>query len=474
MRQASRKIFRSDLSFKIRDLDSSPLAFIYLSIQIPGFYEIFQPTGGSFVVWVDILLMLMFVCGSALISSSETAFFSLSFHQLNDLERYGDETDKAIAALINKPRRLLGTLLIANNIFNLSIVVTSYSLFQHLFQVTFANQYPIIAFLIQVVLVTLFIVIFGEVIPKVLATHHNLKFARFALRPISFFNWLFSPLVKILTTVSNFVEKRLEKNNKSVTAKDIDEAIDIAANKNKDEFAKDTKILKSIVKFGNITVTEIMRSRMDVMAVDINTPFSEVLAFVKDAGYSRVPVYDGDFDRVVGILYVKDLLPHLDASSNYEWKALMKAPFFVPETKKIDALLEEFQNKRMHMAIVVDEYGGSSGIVTLEDVLEEVIGEIKDEFDDVKEIEYVKLDDNNFIFEGKTAINDVCKIMDIPSDAFDAYIGDADSLAGLILEVKGEMPKQGETLNIDVFVFRILEMSNTRIIKVKITKNYIK
>ncbi len=451
---------------------SSPLALYILAIQVSNIYEIFQPLQGNIIVWADILLMVSLVCGSALISSSETAFFSLSLQQLNDLERFGDDTDKAIAGLINKPRRLLGTLLIANNIFNLSIVVVSYSLFKNLFQAAFFEQYPIIAFLIQVVLVTLFIVLFGEVIPKVLATHHNLKIARFALRPISLFNWIFSPAVKILTATSNFVEKRLEKNNKSVSAKDIDEAIDIAANKNKDEFAKDTKILKSIVKFGNITVTEIMRSRMDVMAVNRIMPFSEILAYVQEAGYSRVPVYEGDLDKVIGILYVKDLLPHLEASDDFNWQSLIKTPYFVPETKKIDDLLEEFQNKRTHMAIVVDEYGGSSGIVTLEDVLEEVIGEIKDEFDDVKEIEYTKLDDNNFIFEGKTAINDVCKIMDIPSDAFDIYSGDADSLAGMILELKGEMPKQGEVLDKNIFVFRILEMNATRIIKIKITKNF--
>lgn len=450
---------------------SSPLAFLLIAIQFPGIQEIFLPIQGNIVVWADILLMFLFVCGSALISSSETAFFSLSLQQLNDLERFGDDTDKSIAALINKPRRLLGTLLIANNIFNLSIVVVSYSLFRNIFQDNFSKQFPIVAFLIQVVLVTLFIVIFGEVIPKVLATHHNLKIARFALRPISFFNWTFSPAVKILTIASNFVEKRLEKSNKSVTAKDIDDAIDIAANKNKDEFAKDTKILKSIVKFGNITVTEIMRSRMDVMAVNKNMTFPEMLAFVQDAGYSRIPVFEGDLDKVIGILYVKDLLPHLEAPSDFAWQSLIKTPFFVPETKKIDDLLEEFQNKRMHMAIVVDEYGGSSGIVTLEDVLEEVIGEIKDEFDDIKEIEYTKLDENNFIFEGKTAINDVCKIMDLPSDAFDTYSGDADSLAGLILEIKGEMPKHGEVLDKSLFIFRILEMSTTRIIKIKITKN---
>lgn len=450
---------------------SSPLALLLLAIQFPDMHEIFLPIQGNIVVWVDLLMMVLFVCGSALISSSETAFFSLTLQQLNDLERFGDDIDKAIAALINKPRKLLGTLLIANNIFNLSIVVISYSLFQNIFQDNFSKQFPIIAFLVQVVLVTLFIVIFGEVIPKVLATHHNLKIARFALRPISFFNWIFSPAVKILTATSNFVEKRLEKSNKSVTAKDIDDAIDIAANKNKDEFAKDTKILKSIVKFGNITVTEIMRSRMDVLAANKNMLFTDILAFVQEAGYSRIPVFEGDLDKVIGILYVKDLLPHLDAPSDFAWQTLIKTPFFVPETKKIDDLLEEFQSKRTHMAIVVDEYGGSSGIVTLEDVLEEVIGEIKDEFDDIKEIEYTKIDENNYIFEGKTAINDVCKIMNLPSDAFDAYIGDADSLAGLILEIKGEMPKSGEILDKSLYIFRILEMNTTRIIKIKITKN---
>jgi putative hemolysin len=452
-------------------LDSFPIGFITNLIQILNINDIFQPFQDNYIVWLDLVLMLSFVFGSALISSSETAFFSLSLQQLDELERSSDEKERKIAYLINKPRRLLGTLLIANNIFNLSIVVVSYSFFKSIFQPTFFEQYKVLAFLIQVVLVTLFIVIFGEILPKVYATHNNIKVAKWTLSPISFFNFIFAPVVKILTATSNFVERRLQSGNKSVSAKDIDDAIDIAVNKNKDEFSRDTKILKSIVKFGNITVTEIMRSRMDVVAVDKEISFAELLNAVGESGYSRIPVYVGDFDKVIGILYAKDLLAHLEEPADYNWNHLIKPPFFVPESKKIDDLLEDFQIKRIHMGVVVDEYGGTSGIVTLEDVLEEVIGEIKDEFDDIHEIEFKKIDNNTFIFEGKTAINDVCKLMDLPQDTFENTRGEADSLAGLLLEIKGEMPKNSELLEIEGFVFRILEMNNTRIKKVKITKN---
>jgi gliding motility-associated protein GldE len=327
----------------------------------------------------------------------------------------------------------------------------------------------VIAFLIQIVLVTFIIVMFGEVVPKIYANQNNLRVARFSIRFLQMLHFIFQPIVKLLVVSSSTLEKKLSGYSMGVSAKDIDDAIDIAAEGNNEEFSRDTSILKGIVKFGNITVTEIMRARVDVVAVDRSIPFSELMKTVRESGYSRIPVYDGDFDTVIGIIYAKDLLPYLNQGDAFDWKPLIKPPLYVPESKKIDQLLEEFQAKRVHMAIVVDEYGGSSGLVTLEDVLEEVLGEIKDEFDDVQEIEFKKIDDYNYIFEGKTAINDVCKVLQIPSDTFDKVRGDADSLAGLLLELKGELPENGEMLGTDGFSFQILEMNATRIVKVKVT-----
>lgn len=448
---------------------SSPGDLFAQLASTPHLLQVFNP----FFDWGNIAfnggLMLMFLIFSAIVSSAETAFFSISLHQINELEKEGDETDHAVVDFINKPRSLLGTILIANNIFNLSIVVISYNLLKGLINPAFLISNQLIAFLIQVVLVTFIIVMFGEVIPKIYATNRNIKVARFTVRLLRFLYFLLSPLVKVLIFSTNTIEKRLAGKNKSVSAKDIDEAIDIAVKRNKDEFSKDTSILKAIVKFGNISVSEVMRSRMDVVALEKNTGFHQLLKDVSEAGYSRVPVYEGNFDHIVGILYAKDLLAHLDEADNFNWHSLVHAALFVPESKKIDDLLEEFQSKRVHMAIVVDEYGGCSGLVTLEDVLEEVIGEIKDEFDDIHEIDFRKLDDYNYIFEGKTAINDACKVMNIPANAFEDIREEADSLAGLVLELKGELPKSGETLTHNAYIFRVLEMNATRIVKVKIT-----
>lgn len=406
---------------------------------------------------------------SALVSSSETAFFSISYTQQRNMEKDGDSIDKAVVEFLDKPRTLLGTILIGNNIFNLTIVALSYRLLNSVLSEDFITQNEIISFVIQIVIVTFFIVMFGEVVPKVYATRNNIGVARSAIRPLQLLHFIFKPLIRLLVASSSALEKKLEGHTKGVSAKDIDDAIDIATENSEEEFSRDTKILKGIVKFGNITATQIMKSRMDVVGVDISTNFAELLGIVRESGYSRIPVFEGDFDKVIGIIYAKDLLPYLDETAEFKWHSLIKPALYVPESKKIDALLEEFQQKRVHMAIVVDEYGGSSGLVTLEDVLEEVIGEIKDEFDDVMEIDFQKIDDHNYLFEGKTAINDVCKVLEIPSDNFDEVRGESDSLAGLLLELKGEMPQKDDLVETDGFSFRVVEMNATRIVKVQVT-----
>jgi putative hemolysin len=445
---------------------SSPGDIIPLAGQV--LTVIFNQDIAAWDVVISLALIAFFMALSALVSSSETAFFSISYTQQRNMEKDGDSIDKAVVEFLDKPRTLLGTILIGNNIFNLTVVALSYRLLNSVLSEDFITQNEIISFVIQIVIVTFFIVMFGEVVPKVYATRNNIGVARSAIRPLQLLHFIFKPLIRLLVASSSALEKKLEGHTKGVSARDIDEAIDIATENSEEEFSRDTKILKGIVKFGNITATQIMKSRMDVVGVDISTNFAELLGIVRESGYSRIPVFEGDFDKVIGIIYAKDLLPYLDETAEFKWHSLIKPALYVPESKKIDALLEEFQQKRVHMAIVVDEYGGSSGLVTLEDVLEEVIGEIKDEFDDVMEIDFQKIDDHNYIFEGKTAINDVCKVLEIPSDNFDEVRGESDSLAGLLLELKGEMPIKDDLVETDGFSFRVVEMNATRIVKVQV------
>ncbi len=346
------------------------------------------------------------------------------------------------------------------------------NILETLLQHNFYESHETLIFIIKISFETFIIVLFAEVVPKLYATQNYYKVARYTIRLLQIFDKIFAPFVKTLIATSSFFEKRLEGVSNSVTAQDIDDAIDITTSQEKDKSdsdKNDTRILKSIVKFGNITVSQIMRSRMDMVGVDHDSNFAKLLEIVRESGYSRIPVYENDVDKIIGVLYVKDLLKHIDDPDNYNWIELIKPAFFVPENKKIDDLLEDFQTKRVHMAIVVDEYGGSSGIVTLEDVLEEVIGDIKDEFDDASEIDYKKIDNNNFIFEGRTALSDVCKVLEISSNAFDEVRGDADSLGGLILELNEEIPIEGDELKFKHYTFMILEADKTRVIRVKIT-----
>lgn len=448
--------------------DDIPIRFCSHLLLIIPWNEVFNPFDIASIYEIISIIILLILTG--IMSSTEVALFSLDNRQLHILENSGDKTDKAILEFIEKPRRLLATILLAITLFSLSIVLLFESLIGILIRQEFLEHHKTLEFVIKVSFETFIIVLFAEVIPKIYASQNNVKVARLLIHPIQFFNTIFSPFVKGLIFTSNFFEKRLEGVNKSVSAKDIDEAIDITTSQDKNDTEKnDTRILKSIVKFGNIVVTQIMRSRMDVVAVDKDATFEELLNTVRESGYSRIPVVEDNFDKVVGIIYAKDLLKYIDADKNFHWQQLIKQPFFVPESKKIDDLLEDFQTKRVHMAIVVDEYGGSSGIVTLEDVLEEVIGDIKDEFDDASEIDYKKIDNYNFIFEGRTALNDVCKVLEIPGNAFEEVSGDADSLAGLILELNAEIPVEGDVLKFKQFTFLILEADKTRVIRVKIT-----
>ena len=399
-------------------------------------------------------------------SGAEVAFFSLGPNQLHELRLKEDKSDHAVLHLLEMPKRLLATLLISNNFFNIGIVIISTYVTNSLFDF---GHFPYwLAFFIQVVVVTSLILLFGEVMPKVYATKNNLRFARFLAGPLQIGIRIFYPLSSILVRSTNLIDKRISRKAYNVSISELSDAIELTSGKNTPEEEK--KILQGIVKFGDIEVKEIMKSRVDVTAVDIGTDFRELLKTIIDAGYSRIPAYEDSFDQVRGILYIKDLLPHLSREDDFDWRSLLRDALFIPENKKINDLLQEFQEKKIHMAIVVDEYGGTSGIVTLEDIIEEIVGEISDEHDEpISDFEYSKIDDNNYIFEGKTSLNDLYKILNIEDDLFDEVRGDADSLAGLLLELMEKMPEKDEKASYRQFTFTVKAVDKRRIKRVLIT-----
>lgn len=446
------------------------------------------------IVIAVIILIILLIC-SALISSSEVAFFSLTDNDIKAIEAEQTVSSQKIIQLRNKPRTLLATILIANNFINIAIVVISdfilkkillgpvldgwSSVIINLFGLndssffTIARTSNLINFSITVIGVTFLLVLFGEVAPKIYAKLNNLKLSHFMAGPLTTLLRLFSPLSKVLVDGTNLIEKRLSRRSINSTIASIEEighAIELTV-KDEKHGKRDIDILKGIVKFGDVSVKQIMRSRLDVIAVDFRTSFTDLLKVIKDSGYSRIPVYDEDFDNVTGMLYTKDLIAHLDSEPGFEWQPLIRPKvYYVPEAKKINELMREFQKIRSHMAIVVDEYGGTSGIVTLEDVMEEIIGDIKDEFDDEIEIDFVKVDEYNFIFEGKTLLNDVCRVIGVETDTFDQARGDADSLAGLFLELFGAIPKGEAQVEYNGYKLKIVSFDKKRIIKVKLTK----
>ncbi|RMF31037.1 MAG: gliding motility-associated protein GldE [Bacteroidetes bacterium] len=446
----------------------------------------------DFGVLAAIGVVLLLLYASAMVSGSEIAFFSLTHNDFARLREDESVSARLILQLQQAPRTLLATILISNNLINVAIAILSEYVIRTLFPDSvfqvwgeqIARSLPVgeasveglsagIRFTIVVVGVTFLLVLFGEVAPKIYAKLNNERLAKRMARPLWFLVALFRPLSTLLVRGTNFIEQRLESkrhNEPGPSKEDIDEAIELAVSGEEKAARHEIDILKSIVKFGDLTVKQIMRNRVDVVAVDVETPFPELLDVIRESGYSRIPVYKDDFDHVVGILYAKDLLGHLEEKEDFTWQQLIRDNvYFVPETKKIRDLLKEFQSQRMHMAIVVDEYGGTSGIVTLEDVLEEVIGEIRDEFDDEVEVEYQKLDDRNYVFEGKTLLTDVCRILGLSTDTFEKVRRDADSLAGLVIELAGFLPKKDFEVRYLNFKFKILAASKKRVEKVQIT-----
>jgi putative hemolysin len=422
--------------------------------------------GFSIGVLAAILGMFVLLAGSAFTGAAEVAFFSLGPNHLHELRLKEDKADRLVLQLLDSPKRLLATLLITNNFFNVAIAIISTYITKSFFNY---ESFPYwLAFFIQVVLVTALIVLFGEIMPKVYATRNSLGIARFMARLIQIASKVFYPLTSILVHSTSLIDRRISNKAYTVSMSELSEAIELTSGKNTPEEEK--KILQGIVKFGDIDVKEIMKSRVDVTAVDIKTGYKDLLKLIIESGYSRIPAYEDSFDHVKGILYIKDLLPNLGQGDDFEWTNLLKDAFFVPENKKINDLLQEFQEKKIHMAVIVDEYGGTSGIVTLEDIIEEIVGEIIDEHDEpVGDLEFTKLDDENYIFEGKTSLNDLRKILDIEDDEFDLVRGDADSIAGLLLELLQKMPDKGEKVTYKQFTFTVKAVDKRRIKQVQVT-----
>jgi len=405
--------------------------------------------------------LVILIVLSALVSGSEVAFFSLTPTQHLEIEESDSSNDKVIQSLMVSPKKLLATILIANNFINIAIVVLSTFLMDF---IPGLNTFPMyLVFLIQVVGVTFLILLFGEVMPKVYATNHPLNLIRLMATPMLFIERLFSPVSYILINSTSFIDKRAKKNSDALSVEELEQAFELTEDTLHQE---ERDILKSIVRFGNTDVKQIMTARTSAKSFEIGMNFNDVLIKVKSIGFSRIPVYEDSFDKVVGILYLKDLLPYIE-KKQFEWQKLLRKPFFIPENKKIDDLLKEFQRKKVHLAIVVDEYGGTSGIVTLEDILEEIVGEITDEFDD-EDINYSKIDENTYIFDGSTALIDLYKVIDIEGEEFEEEKGEADTIAGFVIEKSGIIPKKGEVLNFKNYKFTVIASDMRKIKQIKI------
>lgn len=452
-------ILAINLNFAL-DPDSSLLS-ILLQVHTSIVSDTFSLSVG-FILESVILVGLLFVSG--FISGAETAFFAITPTQFFSLKSAESGKTKLVYLLLEKPKRLLATLLITINFVNIAIVVLSSLMIEEVFD--FTNKEGL-GFLIQVVAVTFVIVLFCEVMPKIYATQNALRSALRSVYVVYGLNKILKPLSSVLVLSTNLVDKRFGQKGYDVSVDELTHAIDITSDKSTPDDEK--KILKGIARFGNIDVKQIMKPRMDVVAFDKELSFKELFPLIVENRYSRVPVFEGSFDNVIGVLCIKDLLPFLGKKNddNFEWLKQTRPAYFVPESKKINDLLQEFQELKNHLAIVIDEYGGSSGIVTLEDVLEEIVGEINDEFDE-EELFYSKLDDKNYVFEGKTNLNDICRVMEIDRKFFETE-DETDTLAGLILSIRGGIPQRNEIIKLNDIRFTIESADRKRIKRVKIT-----
>ena len=423
-----------------------------------------SPSVGAIIAG-SLACLLLFISGFA--SGSEIAFFSLSPTDLNELDEEKNVEDAKIKLLRDDLERTLATILIANNLVNVTIIMLFTYFFSH--TIDFGNAWWV-EFLMITVLLTFLLLLFGEIMPKVYAGQRPLSFCRKAVNGILFCRKVFYPFASVVMTSGKLADKVMLKESHALSVDDLEQALELT---DKEDLKDEQRILEGIVRFGDETAKEIMTSRQDVVDLDFKSTYQEVLQCIVENNYSRIPVYQDNSDNIRGILYIKDLLPHLSKGPAFRWQSLIRPPYFVPETKKIDDLLREFQENKVHIAIVVDEFGGTSGIVTLEDVLEEIVGEINDEYDE-DEKSYTRINSNTYVFEGKTLLSDFYKILKIDDETFEEVEGDADSLAGLLLEIKGDFPKLHEKIEYQNFSFEIQEMDERRISKVKVVIKRVK
>tara|TARA_R110002050_G_scaffold151445_6_gene278559 strand:- start:3548 stop:4858 length:1311 start_codon:yes stop_codon:yes gene_type:complete len=410
-----------------------------------------------------VLLIVLLIC-SALISGAEVALFSLTKSDLNEGLENDSPAMQIIAKLLERPKKLLATILVANNFINIAVVL----LFAFIGETIFDSiTNTLVRFLVEVVSATFLILLFGEIIPKIYASRNSVKFSSFMSRPLKVLDFMLSPLSLPMRYVTIKIQNKFGKQRSNLSVDQLSQALELT--NQEDTTQEEQKILQGIVSFGNTDTKQVMRPRMDLFALSIDTPFETIIKEIIDNGYSRIPVYEESIDTIIGVLYVKDLLPHLNKKT-FDWTTILREPFFVPANKKLDDLMVEFQTKKVHLAVVVDEYGGTSGLVSLEDIIEEIVGDISDEYDD-EDLIYTKLDDNNYSFEGKTPLKDVYKIVGIDSDAefFEAKKGEAETLAGFVLEISGGFPRIGSKINFENYVFTIESLERKRIKQIKLT-----
>ncbi len=426
--------------------------------QIFSEVDLLTPSLGAIV---SIVLAAILLIASGFASGSEIAFFSLTPNDHNELDAEKRPADANISFLLADSERTLATILITNNLVNVTIIMLCNYFFSHV--ISFGNAVWL-EFVVITVLLTFLLLLFGEIMPKVYCAQNALTMCRRMSGIIMVLRKLFYPLSSVLIRTGVLAEKVIQKENHTLSVDDLEQALELT---DKEELKEEKNMLEGIVRFGDETAKEVMTSRQDVVALDFRSPFPEVLKCIVENNYSRIPVYQESMDNVRGILYIKDLLPHLSKPASFRWQSLIRPPYFVPETKKIDDLLRDFQENKVHIAIVVDEFGGTSGIVTLEDILEEIVGEINDEYDE-EEKTYVRVNANTYVFEGKTLLSDFYRILNIDDEDFEEVQGDADSLAGLMLELKGDFPKLHETLEFANYRFEMVEMDEHRISKIKV------
>ncbi len=420
---------------------------------------VFHPITTGTVIAVLLTAFLLLVSGFA--SGSEIAFFSLSPQDLEELDADKNPCDARIEQLRNDSERTLATILIANNFVNVTIIMLCNYIFSSLVQFKVAW----LEFIVITVLLTFMLLLFGEIMPKIYSRQAPLKFCRKAVSGIIFLRKVFWPLETILIKSGMIAEKAVPKESRQLSVDDLEQALELT---DEDDIKDEQSMLQGIIRFGDETANDVMTPRQDIENIEIHSSFKEVLQFINDNNYSRIPVYQGNEDNIRGVLYIKDLLPYISKPEGFRWQSLIRPPYFVPETKRLDDLLREFQENKIHIAIVVDEFGGTSGLVTLEDILEEIVGEINDEYDeDVKP--YTKLNNNTYIFEGKILLSDFCKVLQVDDDEFDDVAGDADSLAGLLLELKGDFLSLHEKLSYKQYTFEVMEVEERRISRVKVT-----